>query len=206
MKYSSANFEKAVQQFKNLPGVGQKTALRFALHLLKKKDGNELTSLLQSIQDIQHHIHVCAICHNIADTPECSICSDANRKKNVLCIVETIRDVIAIENTDQYNGLYHILGGLISPLDGIGPEQLHIQSLMHRIQNGHFEEVIFVLNPTIQGDTTIFYIKKLLAQTPISLTSISRGIAFGGELEYADDFTLARALQNRLPIDNYVKN
>jgi recombination protein RecR len=150
-------------------------------------------------------IRFCKRCHNVADADICSICSNSMRKQDIICVVENIRDVIALESTQQFSGTYHVLGGVISPLDGVGPNQLNIETLVHRIQKENTTEVIFALSPTIQGDTTIFYIQKKLNST-VKVTTIARGIAFGGELEYADEMTLARSLQNRLPIDSYVGN
>jgi len=153
---------------------------------------------------MRNEIKFCQRCFNVADGDICSICSNSMRKQELICVVENIRDVIAIESTQQYNGTYHVLGGIISPLDGIGPDQLNIESLINRIQKEKTEELIFALNPTIQGDTTIYYIQKKLQPQSIRITTIARGIAFGGELEYADEMTLARSLQNRLPVESYV--
>ena len=163
--------------------------------------------LASSLQKMRQEIKFCRRCHNISDGDVCSFCSNTMRKQTCVCVVESIRDVIAIESTSQYNGIYHVLGGLISPLDGIGPDQLQIESLLDRVKKEEVEEVIFALNPTIQGDTTIYYIQKKLssdAGKPVRITTIARGIAFGGELEYADEMTLARSLQNRLPVEKYV--
>src|SRR4026207_1649622 len=205
MQFSSQLLENAVNEFARLPGIGKKTALRLVLHLLK-----------QNVADVQHfggvvtrmrsEIRFCQRCYNVADADICSICANSMRKQETICVVESIRDVIAIESTQQYNGTYHVLGGIISPLDGVGPDQLTIESLIHRIQKETTEEIIFALNPNIQGDTTIYYIQKKLQHTNIHITTIARGIAFGGELEYADEMTLARSLQNRLPVENYVAN
>jgi recombination protein RecR len=153
---------------------------------------------------MRKEIKFCQRCNNVSDTDICSICSNTSRKQEIICVVENLRDVIAIEGTQQYNGVYHVLGGVISPLDGIGPDQLNIESLLNRIQKEKVEEIIFALSPTIQGDTTIYYIQKKLKQEGIRITTIARGIAFGGELEYTDEMTLARSLQNRLPIESYV--
>jgi recombination protein RecR len=151
-------------------------------------------------------IKFCHRCHNVADGDICSICANSLRKQEVICVVESIRDVIAIESTQQFNGIYHVLGGIISPLDGIGPDQLTIEALVSRIEKEDTRELIFALNPTIQGDTTIYYIQKKLQKFPVRITTIARGIAFGGELEYADEMTLGRSLQNRLPVESYVSN
>jgi recombination protein RecR len=196
-----------VQAFSQLPGVGKKTALRLVLHLLKQ-DAKQVEFLADSLQKMRNDIKFCRRCHNISDGDVCSFCSNSMRKQTCICVVESIRDVIAIESTSQFNGTYHVLGGLISPLDGIGPDQLQIESLLERIQKDEVEEIIFALNPTIQGDTTIYYIQKKINsdpdRSPIRVTTIARGISFGGELEYADEMTLARSLQNRLPVEKYV--
>jgi recombination protein RecR len=153
---------------------------------------------------MRNEIKFCQRCYNVADGDICSICANSMRKQETICVVENIRDVIAIESTQQFNGTYHVLGGIISPLDGVGPDQLNIESLINRVQKERTEEIIFALNPNIQGDTTIYYIQKKLQHTNIQITTIARGIAFGGELEYADEMTLARSLQNRQPIERYV--
>ena len=155
---------------------------------------------------MRNEIQFCSRCHNISDAALCQICASPSRQKLLVCVVESIREVIAIESTQQFNGLYHVLGGVISPLDGIGPEQLTIDSLVKRTESEKIEELVFALSPTIQGDTTIYYIQKKLQQLPVKITTIARGIAFGGELEYADEMTLARSLANRQPVDHYVRN
>ena len=154
---------------------------------------------------MRREIKFCKQCHNIADQELCSICSNPSRKKETICVVENIRDVIAIESTEQYNGLYHVLGGVISPLDGIGPEQLTLESLSNRVNSGESREIVFALSPTIQGDTTIYYIRKKLNNPALTFTTIARGISFGGELEYADEMTLAKSIRNRLPVDSYLQ-
>lgn len=209
MQFASSLLENAVNEFAKLPGIGKKTALRLVLHLLKLNN-NDVTQFSEVISKMRNEIKFCQRCFNVADGDICSICANSMRKQELICVVENIRDVIAIESTQQYSGTYHVLGGIISPLDGIGPDQLNIESLIIRVQKERTEELIFALNPTIQGDTTIYYIhKKLSTQSGgqgqnIRLTTIARGIAFGGELEYADEMTLARSLQNRLPVENYV--
>ena len=205
MQFSSSLLENAVNEFSKLPGIGKKTALRLVLHLLKQNN-NDVTKFSEVISKMRNEIKFCQRCFNVADGDICSICANSMRKQEMICVVENIRDVIAIESTQQYNGTYHVLGGVISPLDGIGPDQLNIESLTNRIQKEKTEELIFALNPTIQGDTTIYYIQKKLQPHLIRITTIARGIAFGGELEYADEMTLARSLQNRLPVENYVAN
>jgi len=205
MIFSSSLLENAVNEFAKLPGIGKKTALRLVLHLLKK-DVNEVKIFSDTILKMREEIHFCSRCRNIADKELCNICADRSRKQEIICVVETIRDVIAIESTQQYNGLYHVLGGIISPLDGIGPDQLEIDSLIRRVNEEKTEELVFALSPNIQGDTTIYYISKKLKDVPVKITTIARGIAFGGELEYADEMTLARSISNRMPIENYVGN
>lgn len=204
MQFSSQLLENAVNEFAKLPGIGRKTALRLVLHLLKQ-ESEEVAHFSEVMSRMRSEIKFCQRCHNVSDGDICSICSNSSRKQDVICVVENIRDVIALEGTQQFNGTYHVLGGVISPLDGIGPSQLNIDTLALRVQKEETGEIIFALSPTIQGDTTIYYIqKKLPASTKV--TTISRGIAFGGELEYADEMTLARSLQNRLPIESYVSN
>jgi len=203
MQLPSALLENAVNEFAKLPGIGKKTALRMVLYLLKQ-DTPFVMQFTEAISRMRQEIKFCQRCYNIADADICSICANSSRKQEMICVVENIRDVIAIETTQQYNGIYHVLGGSISPLDGIGPDQLNIDPLVQRVQKEKTEEIIFALNPTIQGDTTIYYIQKKLQHLSIRITTISRGIAFGGELEYADEMTLARSLANRLPVENYV--
>src|SRR5436190_2165454 len=209
MLFSSSLLENAVSEFAKLPGIGKKTALRLVLHLLKQNSG-DVTNFSEVIARMRSEIKFCQPCFNVADADICSICANSMRKQEIICVVESIRDVIAIESTQQYNGTYHVLGGVISPLDGIGPDQLNIESLINRVQKEQTEELIFALNPTIQGDTTIYYIQKKIsagaATLNLRITTIARGIAFGGELEYADEMTLGRSLQNRLPVENYVAN
>lgn len=205
MIFSSSLLENAVNEFARLPGIGKKTALRLVLHLIKK-DISEVNNFSEAIQKMREEIKFCSQCHNIADKDLCNICANNSRRKEMICVVENIRDVIAIESTQQYNGLYHVLGGIISPLDGIGPDQLQINTLIERVKNEQQEEIIFALSPNIQGDTTIYYIGKKLKGLPVKITTIARGIAFGGELEYADEMTLARSISNRMPVENYVMN
>ncbi len=205
MQFSSSLLENAVQEFSRLPGIGKKTALRLVLHLLKQ-DVNDVQHFGETIAKMRSEIKFCHRCFNVADGDICSICSNSMRRQQIICVVESIRDVIAIESTQQFNGTYHVLGGVISPLDGVGPDQLNIENLVNRVQKEETEEIIFALNPNIQGDTTIYYIQKKLQPFAIRITTIARGIAFGGELEYADEMTLARSLQNRLPVENYVTN
>ena len=209
MQFSSSLLENAVNEFAKLPGIGKKTALRLVLHLLRQ-DTKEVSHFSEVIAKMRQEIRFCQRCFNVADGDICSVCANSLRKQDTICVVESIRDVIAIESTQQYNGTYHVLGGIISPLDGIGPDQLNIESLVHRVEKELTAELIFALNPNIQGDTTIYYLqKKLSALTspsgqPLRITTIARGISFGGELEYADEMTLGRSLQNRLPVENYV--
>lgn len=205
MQFSSELLEKAVNEFARLPGIGKKTALRLVLHLLKTET-EKVESFGEAILRMRQEIKFCQRCFNVSDRDFCTICSNPLRKQELICVVESIRDVIAIESTQQFSGTYHILGGIISPLDGIGPDQLNIEALVQRIKNDKPDEVIFALNPNIQGDTTIYYIQKKLQDLPVKVTTIARGISFGGELEYADEMTLARSISNRLPVGTYVSN
>lgn len=205
MQISSSLLENAVNEFARLPGIGKKTALRLVLHLIKQ-DSGEVQRFSNTISRMKEEVLFCTVCHNISDSHICNICSNPSRKKEIICVVETIRDVIAVESTQQYNGLYHVLGGIISPLDGVGPDQLSIETLVQRIRAGEVEEVVFALSPNIQGDTTIYYIQKKIEPYPVKITTIARGISFGGELEYADELTLGRSLQNRMPVDRYVSH
>lgn len=204
MIFSSALIENAVNEFAKLPGIG-KTALRLVLHLLKQETA-QVEQFGDVIARMRQQIQFCKVCHNVSDAEVCSICSSHSRQKQVVCVVESIRDVMAIENTQQFNGLYHVLGGIISPIDGVGPDQLNIHSLVERVQYQGVEEVIMAVSPTIEGDTTIYYLSKRLKEFPVKITTIARGIAFGGELEYADEMTLARSISNRLPLESYVQN
>jgi len=203
MIFSSSLLENAVNEFAKLPGIGKKTALRLVLHLIKQ-DETAVKQFSGAIAHLREAIKFCNRCHNISDTAICNICSNTFRKQELLCVVENIRDVIAIESTQQFNGLYHVLGGIISPLDGIGPEQLTINSLVSRVEKESITEIIFALNANVQGDTTIYYINKKLKGVPVKITTIARGIAFGGELEYADEMTLAKSISNRIPVENYI--
>ena len=204
MQLPSTLLENAVAEFAKLPGIGKKTALRLVLHLLKQEQGvtNNFSEVLKKMRK---EIQFCQKCYNISDGTICSICANSGRQKNTICVVENIRDVIAIENTQQFNGTYHVLGGIISPLDGIGPEQLTIEPLIERVKKDRVTELVFALNPNIQGDTTIYYIQKKLGPSTFMITTIARGIAFGGELEYADEMTLGKSISNRQPIHQYIK-
>ena len=203
MVFSSSLLENAVNEFAKLPGIGKKTALRLVLHLIKQ-DAAEVDHFSHTIARMRAEIKFCKSCFNISDAELCNICSNKLRGNDTICVVENIRDVIAIESTQQFNGLYHVLGGIISPLDGIGPDQLTIDALAERIKTGEIKEIIFALNPNIQGDTTIYYIGRKLKDIPVKITTIARGIAFGGELEYADEMTLAKSISNRIPVEHYV--
>lgn len=203
MIFSSTLLENAVNEFAKLPGIGKKTALRLALHLLKQ-DEEQVSVFSERIARMRREIRFCQKCHNIADQDLCNICSNTMRRKETICVVESIRDVIAIESTQQFNGVYHVLGGVISPLDGISPDQLQISSLLARIPADEVQEIIFALNPNIQGDTTIYYISRQLKETPVRITTIARGISFGGELEYADEMTLGKSIANRIPVQQYI--
>lgn len=203
MIFSSTLLENAVNEFAKLPGIGKKTALRLVLHLIKQNE-KEVSHFSETIAMMRKEIKFCNRCFNISDKDLCNICSNTSRKQDLICVVENIRDVIAIESTQQFNGTFHVLGGIISPLDGIGPEQLNIEPLVSRVKNENIQEIIFALNPNIQGDTTVYYIGRKLKEHPVKITTIARGIAFGGELEYADEMTLAKSISNRIPIENYI--
>lgn len=204
MNLSSHLLEAAVREFSKLPGIGKKTALRLVLHLLKQ-DENDVKFFSDTISQMRSDIKFCSRCFNISDQPLCAICTNASRRKDIICVVENIRDVIAIETTEQFNGSYHVLGGVISPLDGVGPDQLTIDQLIKRTETEEIKELVFALNPTIQGDTTIYYIRKKISAETVKFTTIARGISFGGELEYADEMTLAKSIRNRLPVDSYIQ-
>ncbi len=193
--------ERAVESFSQLPGVGRKTALRLVLHLLRQPL-EDVDSFTDAVTRVRHDVKYCKVCHNISDTDICSICSDPRRDGSVVCVVENIQDVMAIENTQQYHGLYHVLGGIISPMDGIGPHDLSIDSLVERIDTGEVKEVILALASTMEGDTTNFYISRKLKDKDVKLSIIARGISVGDELEYTDEVTLGRSILNRTPFQS----
>lgn len=198
MNFSSKYIEEAVNAFASLPGIGKKTALRLVLHLIKQ----EVTvseQFADAIVAMRRNIKECEICHNLSDERVCNICQDKRRDPSLICLVESIRDVMAIEETNQYRGLYHVLGGVISPIEGVGPADLNIDTLLQRIQKGSVKEVIMAISPTIEGDTTIFFISKKLREHGVKVSTIARGISFGGELEYADELTLGRSIVARIP-------
>lgn len=203
MIFSSRLIEDAVDAFSRLPGIGKKTALRMVLHLLKE-DKENVTHFSETISRMREETCFCPQCNNISDGGLCSICSNPGRNGSIICMVENIRDVISIESTRQFNGLYHVLGGLLSPLDGIGPEQLQLANLIPRLQQNGVQEIIMALNPTIEGDTTVYYISRQIKSYPVVITGIARGISFGGELEYTDELTLARSIVKRLPVETYI--
>ena len=201
MNFSSKLLKNAVNEFSSLPGIGQKTALRLVLHLLNQPQ-SEVEKFSSSLLVLKRDIRYCVECHNISDQEICEICSSVKRDKSLICVVEDTRDVMAIENTGQYQGGYHVMGGLISPMDGIGPSDLNIESLIKRVHEGGIKEVILALSATMEGDTTIFYLYKKLKDAGISISTIARGIAFGGELEYVDEITLGRSIATRVPYEN----
>lgn len=206
MNYPSKLIADAVAAFTKLPGIGEKTALRLVLHLLKQ-DEEKVKQFGEAIMRMRSEIRFCKTCHNVSDNDTCEICANPQRDHSIVCLVESIRDVIAIENTNSFRGVYHILGGIISPIDGIGPDRLNIASLIERIEAGAVKEVIMAISPTIEGDTTIFYVSKKLKDFDVRITSIARGVSFGGELEYTDEMTLARSIVTRLPYENaLIKN
>ncbi len=196
MELSSKLLQNAVEAFSSLPGIGKRSALRLALFVLKK-DENQVNSFAEAIKNLRANIKYCSKCHNLSDTEICSICSNTMRDDSLLCVVESIKDIIAIEETGQYRGYYHVLGGIIDPLNGIGPEELNIESLLNRTKNEDIEELIMAISPTIEGDTTIFYLTEQLKNTEIKISTIARGVSFGGELEYADGVTLGRSIMAR---------
>ncbi len=203
MIFSSSLLENAVNEFAKLPGIGKKTALRLVLHLIKQ-DENEVAHFSDTIAAMRKEIRFCKRCFNISDKELCNTCNNPMRKQEMICVVENIRDVIAIESTQQFNGVYHVLGGIISPLDAVGPDQLTIEELVKRVCEEQVSEIIFALNPNIQGDTTVYYIGRKLKGINVKLSTIARGISFGGELEYADEMTLAKSITNRIPVENYI--
>ena len=197
-QYPSQLLEKAVEEFAKLPGIGRKTALRLVLYLLRQETA-DVEQFADAVKEMKHGIKHCKVCHNISDNDVCPICSSQQRDNSTICVVENVRDVMAIENTAQFNGLYHVLGGIISPMDGIGPSDLEINSLVSRVAAGGVKEVILALSPTMEGDTTNFYIFRKLADYDVKLSVIARGISVGDELEYADEVTLGRSILNRIP-------
>ena len=199
-RYPSQLLEKAVQEFSKLPGIGRKTALRLVLYQLRQ-DPEDVQSFVEAIAKMKQEVHYCRRCHNISDSDVCPICADQRRDSSTICVVENVQDVMAVENTQQYRGLYHVLGGVISPMDGIGPADLEIESLVKRVEEEHIQEVILALSYTMEGDTTNFYIFRKLAPYDVRLSIIARGIPVGDELEYADEVTLGRSILNRTPFE-----
>ena len=199
-QYPSQLLERAVQEFSKLPGVGRKTALRLVLHLLRQED-QDVQAFVEAVSRLKHDVCYCKTCHNISDAERCPICADPRRDATTVCVVENIQDVMAVENTQQYQGLYHVLGGVISPMDGIGPSDLEIDSLVKRVEEGGVREVILALSPTMEGDTTNFYIFRKLAPYDVSISIIARGVSVGNELEYTDEVTLGRSIVNRTPVE-----
>jgi recombination protein RecR len=197
-EFPSRLLENAVNEFASLPGIGRKTAFRLVMNLLRR-DASDVKRFGESIIKLQHEIHYCRVCNNISDTEICNICNDDKREKEIICVVESIQDVMAIENTRQFKGIYHVLGGIISPIDGIGPSDLKIDSLEEKVKAGRIREVIFALSTTMEGDTTNYYLYKRLSKYDAVLTTLARGVAIGDELEYTDEITLGRAINNRNP-------
>ncbi len=205
MNFSSKLLENAVNEMSQLPGVGKRTALRLVLHLLKQPK-EQTTYLAQALQNFRNEIKLCESCHNISDVDVCEICANPKRNEEIICVVEDIRDVMAIENTAQFKGLYHVLGGKISPIEGVGPHNLTIGSLVEKVKKGSIKEVILALSSTMEGDTTNFYIYTQLQDFDVNLSTIARGISVGGEIEYTDEVTLGRSIINRVPFENSLKN
>lgn len=200
IQYPSKLIEEAVEAFASLPGVGRKTALRYVLHLLKQEDG-QVQKFGTTFHKLKAELKHCRICHNISDAEMCGVCNNYKRDHGVVCVVEDVRDVMAIENTQQFSGVYHVLGGIISPMDGVGPNDLNIESLVERVKSGNVKEIIMALNTTMEGDTTNFFIYRKLKEHNIPVSTIARGIAVGDELEYADEVTLGRSIVNRVPYE-----
>jgi len=198
MNFSSKLMEQAVEAFSSLPGIGKKTALRLVLHLVNQENA-DVKSFTDALIQLKKNIRSCSTCHNLSDSEVCGICSDKHRNSEVVCVVETIRDVMAIENTGQYRGMYHVLGGVIRPIEGIGPEQLNIDSLVERAKTGGVKEIVMAISPTIEGETTTFYVSKQLKGLDVKVSTIARGVSFGGELQYADELTLGRSIVARTP-------
>lgn len=198
--YSSRLLDTAVGHFSKLPGIGRKTALRLVLHLLREEKA-DVDAFVEAVRAVRNDICYCRVCHNISDSEVCDICSNAQRNHRQVCVVENVRDVMAVENTRQYTGIYHVLGGVISPMDGVGPDDLNIDSLEAKVSAGEVDEVILALSTTMEGDTTNYYLYKRIAKYGVDITTIARGIAVGDELEYADEVTLGRSLVNRVPFD-----
>ena len=198
-QFSSQLLDNAVDELAKLPGVGRKTALRLALHLLRQTP-EAVDTFAQAVTHLRHDVKYCQVCHNISDTEVCPICADTRRDPHTICVVENIRDVMAVENTQQYNGRYHVLGGVISPMDGVGPANLELDSLFERVEAGGINEVILALNPTMEGDTTNFYISRRLAQTGVKFSVLARGVSVGDDLEYTDEVTLGRSILGRTPL------
>jgi|TARA_B110000971_G_scaffold206768_1_gene230318 recombination protein RecR len=205
MNFSSKLLENAVNEMSQLPGIGKRTALRLVLFLLNQPKA-QTKELSDSLSDLVQRVILCKNCHNISDSDTCEICSNPKREKSLICVVEDIRDVMAIESTGQFNGVYHVLGGKISPIEGIGPNQLNIDSLIEKVKKSEISELIFALSATMEGDTTNFYIYKLLDDHKIIITTIARGVSVGNELEYTDEVTLGRSIIKRIPFENSIKN
>lgn len=205
MEFSSKLLEKAVSEISLLPGIGRRTALRLVLHLLKQP-AEQTVLLSEALLSVRNDIKFCKSCHNISDVEICGICQNASRNHSVICVVEDVRDVMAIENTGQFKGIYHVLGGKISPIEGIGPGQLNINTLVEKVKNGGVEEIIFALSSTMEGDTTNFYIYRQIKDFDIRTSTIARGISVGDELEYADEITLGRSILHRIPFENQIKS
>lgn len=205
MEFSSKLLEHAVNEMSQLPGVGKRTALRLVLHMLKQPAERTMV-LTEALQTMRNDIKFCKSCHNISDVDVCDICSNPHRNESIICVVEDIRDVMAIENTSSFKGLYHVLGGKISPMDGVGPHELNIESLVEKVKQGKVKELIFALSSTMEGDTTNFYIYRKIQEYPVVTSTIARGIAVGDELEYADEITLGRSIVNRIPFEATLKS
>lgn len=201
MNFTSKVLEEAVESLAALPSIGKKSALRLALHLINNNEEKAIR-ISKALDKLSRDITYCKQCHSVSDDELCRICSSHSRNQNMVCVVESIRDVMAIEDTGQFNGVYHVLGGIISPIEGIGPDDIHIESLMQRIKSGEVNELIMAISPTIEGDTTIYFINKKIENENVVISTIARGVSFGGELEYADELTLGRSIATRIPFNN----
>lgn len=205
MEFSSKLLENAVNEMSQLPGIGKRTALRLVLHLLRQPE-HQTFQLSEALSKVRAEINFCKSCHNISDKPLCEICENPNRNSEVICVVEDIRDVMAVENTSSFKGLYHVLGGKISPMDGIGPQDLNITSLVNKLKSGNVKELIFAMSPTMEGDTTNFYIFRQIQDYEVAMSTIARGVAAGNELEYTDEITLGRSIIDRVPFEASLKS
>lgn len=205
MEFSSKLIQDAVNAFSSLPGIGKKTALRMVMHIIQE-DEEKVAHFTERIETLRRDIRFCEACHNVSDEELCGICLDGQRNGQLICVVENFRDVISIESTGQFNGKYYVLGHILSPLDGIGPDQIPFEQLVKRVRDEEVQELVMALSPNLQGDTTIFYLSKIMKDLPVKITGIARGVTFGADLEYADEMTLGQAINKRLPMNKYIES